>query len=342
MDAILSLLILPFIFLWVFLIWWLTKPKFFPFYKTSIIPSRLTIVAITVILYVILTMILVLTTDTSGSDDDIVATNLDLLAALFSVLLLILLGLWSMYVANRRHNPNTQLLTRRSQQALAEVNGENYVSNLYRDNESVASFNQASTLEQNSEEHEHDINLQPLDQISDQQKYQLIVKIAQLINTLHQQGWCHGDINPNNIITDDDTISNTDLDDTMLNLLLTDYGLAQRISDKKSSNNVLGASAYQAPECWQAQGITEQSDIYAFGVTMYEILTGTQPFSITLQSENPAQDWAQTHINTAIPTLPQHYQHYQTIINKALAKQVENRYQSMSAVLDDLDKFISQ
>ncbi len=173
------------------------------------------------------------------------------------------------------------------------------------------------------------------------QKHNLIVQAAQLIVNLHQSGWIHGDIKPSNILISDDRFANND--DKPLTLLLTDYALAKRINssikdnfDESKGVNNAGTPAYLAPECWQGQSATVQSDIYAFGIMMYEILMGKRAFEINLQSDDPLKEWAIQHCQQLVPTLPNQYQRYQNIIDKALTKRMERRYIDMEEVLEYL------
>ncbi|WP_201585325.1 serine/threonine-protein kinase [Psychrobacter jeotgali] len=169
--------------------------------------------------------------------------------------------------------------------------------------------------------------------LNEQQKHSLIVQAAQLVDSFHQSGWVHGDIKPSNILIEDN-----------LSLLLTDFALAKGVDNSFDNNfnedrkNSAGTPAYLAPECWQGQSATVQSDIYAFGIMMYEMLMGKRPFAINSQSDDPLQEWALQHCQQPIPILPKQYAHYQMIIDKALAKWLERRYKSMQEVLGSLKR----
>ena len=154
--------------------------------------------------------------------------------------------------------------------------------------------------------------------LTDKQKQQLIFKVAQLISNLHSYGWLHNDIKPSNILVNDDH-----------SLVLTDFALAELINsgseDQRKAKNSAGTPAYLAPERWQGQGATIQSDIYAFGIMMYEILVGARPFTIDSPSSNSLKDWAIQHCQQSIVKLPDQHSHYQHIVDKALAKFPQNR-----------------
>ena len=167
-----------------------------------------------------------------------------------------------------------------------------------------------------------------------QRKHQFIVQSAQLIANLHNAGWLHNDIKPSNILLDGFMPNHADNSGIIPNLLLTDFALAEPIS-KSVGASLAGTPAYLAPERWQGQGATVQSDIYAFGVMITEILVGARPFNIDSLNDEPLREWAIQHCQQTIPTLPLEYSRYQGIVDKVLAKQVHKRYQSMKEVLRD-------
>lgn len=180
--------------------------------------------------------------------------------------------------------------------------------------------------------------------LTDEQKHHLIIQSAQLILSLHNAGWLHNDIKPSNILLSNirnisnNPKDNADSDHTAADLLLTDFALAQRIDQPNVINFTSGTPAYLAPERWQGEQATIQSDIYAFGIMMVEMLTGARPFSINSKSQQPMTDWAMQHCQQSIIRLPIAYAHYQGIVDKVLAKRVEKRYQSMEVVLEALKR----
>lgn len=174
--------------------------------------------------------------------------------------------------------------------------------------------------------------------LTDQYKPLLILQAAQLISSLHQVGWLHNDIKPSNILLERLPANPADSSIYSLNLLLTDFALAERLEMVHANKNIhtsksAGTPAYLAPERWQGQSATVQSDIYAFGIMMYQLLIGERPFKSAPQCTDPLRDWARQHCQQPIPSLPIEYQHYQPIITRALAKHVEQRYRSMREIL---------
>lgn len=172
--------------------------------------------------------------------------------------------------------------------------------------------------------------------LNSQRKHHFMVQSAHLIATLHSAGWLHNDIKPSNILLDDFLPNHVDDSCIKADLLLTDFALAECLNAPILASPA-GTPAYLAPERWQGQSATVQSDIYAFGIMMVEILTGKRPFQISANSNDKLKAWAIQHCQQPIPTLPLKYSHYQGIINKALAKRVERRYRSMEQILLDLE-----
>ena len=179
------------------------------------------------------------------------------------------------------------------------------------------------------------INSQKHEALTDKQKHHFITQTAHLIAKLHNAGWLHNDIKPSNILLDGISTEKADNSNQTPNLLMVDFSLAEYITSP-SKLNTAGTPAYLAPERWQGQGATIQSDIYAFGIMMVEIVTGARPFNINTQSSDPMIDWAIQHCQQPVPKLPSEYNHYQFIVDKALAKRVEGRYQGMDAILEAL------
>ena len=133
-------------------------------------------------------------------------------------------------------------------------------------------------------------------------------------------------------------LNDADNGSMMPRLLLTDFALAQPVDKKNNfSLQIAGTPAYLAPERWQGQDATVQSEIYAFGIMVFEILTGSRPFKINAQKSNQLwNDWAIDHCQKPVPMLPPQYKNYQEIINNTLAKRVEKRYQNIREILMDL------
>ncbi len=86
---------------------------------------------------------------------------------------------------------------------------------------------------------------------------------AQGLDYLHTHGIVHQDIKPENILIDDDD-----------NYVLTDFG----ISNQSNAKNTYGTPAYKGPERYQSDETIPESDIWSFGATVFEMITGDVPF----------------------------------------------------------------
>ncbi|MBF0501074.1 MAG: protein kinase [Candidatus Riflebacteria bacterium] len=141
----------------------------------------------------------------------------------------------------------------------------------------------------------------------------------------HKMGVIHRDIKPSNILIDVDG-----------RVLLTDFGIAKaKINTSKTGDGLtLGSTDYMSPE--QALGkrdLDHRSDIYSFGVTMYELVVGKLPFigdnpnSVALMHiQEPARP--PIEINDAVPP------RLNDIIMKAMEKRREDRYQTPEDMLE--------
>ena len=152
-------------------------------------------------------------------------------------------------------------------------------------------------------------------------------EIANALDHAHDKGYIHRDIKPENILFREDNSA-----------VLSDFGVAKGIvgvSRMTHVGTVVGTPHYMSPEQTRGQTVDARSDLYSLGVVFYEMLTGSLPY----QGED-AVTIALKHISAPIPKLPIQYQSYQKILEKMLAKNPDQRFQSgrdISAAIDQLE-----
>lgn len=152
-------------------------------------------------------------------------------------------------------------------------------------------------------------------------------EIANALDHAHEKGYIHRDIKPENILFRADNSA-----------VLSDFGVAKGIvgvSRMTHVGTVVGTPHYMSPEQTRGQTVDARSDLYSLGVVFFEMLTGALPY----QGED-AVTIALKHISAPIPKLPLQYQAYQRILEKFLAKDPNQRFQSgreVSAAIDQLE-----
>lgn len=154
----------------------------------------------------------------------------------------------------------------------------------------------------------------------------IMMQIVSAIAAAHQNRIIHRDIKPQNILIDKEG-----------NVKITDFGIAVALSDTSltQTNTLLGSVHYLSPE--QARGgmATIQTDIYALGIVLYELLTGKVPFD-----GESAVSIALKHFQEPLPSIVNPIamvpQSLENIVLKATAKDPINRYKNCYEMFEDL------
>jgi len=165
----------------------------------------------------------------------------------------------------------------------------------------------------------------------------LIASLAAALDYAHARGIVHRDIKPANVMLrrESGPLDLTAPLPTDAEAVLTDFGV-MRMTDsttRTASGVISGTPAYMSPEQARGETVDARSDIYSLGVMLYEMLAGRPPFDS--ETETPASLLIK-HITASPPPLPQAGPAIQAVIDRALAKDRQARYQKAGDLAADL------
>jgi serine/threonine-protein kinase len=159
---------------------------------------------------------------------------------------------------------------------------------------------------------------------------QILIDMAVGLSHVHESGFMHLDFKPENILVTRNG-----------NVQIIDFDLAQPISEKpkKMSKNP-GTPSYMAPEQLQRQPIDLRTDIFAYGVAAYELMTNRKPFP----GETPAEILAR-QLDMSGPTPPRTYNPdilpaLEKVILKCVERDPNKRYPFTSVLVHDLQSVL--
>jgi len=158
-------------------------------------------------------------------------------------------------------------------------------------------------------------------------------EVASALISAHQNGVIHRDVKPGNILVS-----------TTGQVKVADFGIARALGSGveqglTQTGAVMGTATYFSPEQAQGASTDQRSDIYSLGVVMYEMLSGSAPFT----GENAvAIAYKQVHeqampLNQRVATVPPEVA---AIVAKCMQKSPDDRYSSADQVRDELRRFV--
>jgi eukaryotic-like serine/threonine-protein kinase len=157
------------------------------------------------------------------------------------------------------------------------------------------------------------------------------IEIARALGSAHAQEIVHRDVKPQNVLLSGEGGAK-----------ITDFGIARTLSEEglTMDGRVLGTTDYVSPEQALGQGVTGQSDVYALGVVLYEMLTGEVPF----KGESPVAV-AMMHVREEVPDVqlarPQVSAATAAVVERATAKDLERRYPDMASLIADMEEALA-
>src|SRR4026209_2270566 len=151
----------------------------------------------------------------------------------------------------------------------------------------------------------------------------IAIGVASALEAAHRRGIVHRDVKPGNILIDQD-------------VKVTDFGIARAVSEASMTvtGTTLGSVHYFSPEQARGDEVTGQSDVYALGIVLYEMLTGRRPFqgdsaagvALKRLSEDPAPPTVHGPVPPGLSA----------IVMRALERDPANRYPDAGAFAEAL------
>src|SRR5436189_3431903 len=142
-------------------------------------------------------------------------------------------------------------------------------------------------------------------------------QILSALRFAHRHGIVHRDIKPHNVLVDSEG-----------RVKVTDFGIARAgTSQMTEAGSIVGTAQYLSPEQARGTAVDQRSDIYSVGIVLYELLTGTVPFT-----GDTAVEIAMRHLSS-VPEPPSALREdlpheLDMVVLRALAKNPEDRYQT--------------
>ncbi len=158
----------------------------------------------------------------------------------------------------------------------------------------------------------------------------VLEQVGSALTFAHRNGVVHRDVKADNILMDEDG-----------NAYLSDFGIAKEVGTDSGGGTIEGTPAYLAPEQIRGGDVGPQSDVYAFGIMLYEMLSGKRPFAeLTLAT------LVYKHLNEPLPMIDHNELNlppqFNAIIQKATSKDPEDRYPDAITLVKEFQQTLRQ
>lgn len=159
----------------------------------------------------------------------------------------------------------------------------------------------------------------------------LLMPVARALQHAHQQKIVHRDVKPENILINDSGQP-----------MLSDFGILKLVDVEEShgltgTGKIVGTPAYMSPEQIRGREVDGRADMYSLGIVFFEMITGRKPYNANTPIELSMQ-----HLHDPIPKAKQFVRdlpaEVEQIIAKSIAKNPEDRYPTMGAFAQALEK----
>jgi serine/threonine-protein kinase len=160
----------------------------------------------------------------------------------------------------------------------------------------------------------------------------IIEQSAEALFYLHEEGWIHRDVKPDNFLVNDDGL-----------VKLIDFAISERYKKGIGAlfsfgSKIQGTRSYMSPEQIRGKSLDPRADIYSFGCLLFELISGKLPFTGTT-----ADELLTKHLNAPIPPLQVFNENvtpeFANLIKKMMQKRKEERPPSMWEFLKEFRSF---
>ncbi len=167
----------------------------------------------------------------------------------------------------------------------------------------------------------------------------IITQVAGALQYAHESGIIHRDVKPGNILITSRTskvMAGKPLPGDF-EPILTDFGLVRFLNSSRqtTTGQIAGTPAYMSPEQARGEPTDERTDVYSLGIVLYELLTGHVPFD-----GETTMSIIIKHVTEPPPPIPGLPGELQDVLNRALAKKADERFQTPTDLADAFNALV--